>query len=150
MSDKKSQAECVVCDKFGDRLRQLRKKQGMVQKDFGDSLGVSLATITRLERGVFKPQGDFLAKLAVTYVCDIRWLLTGEGQKVEGVGTVNEDVVRDPHTYNLLKAQRDGLQEIVDIASVNQENEAESVNKLQDKVDYLNALLQIGIDNKND
>lgn len=140
MSDQKNQQECVSCDKFGERLRQLRKKEGLVQKCFGESLGVSLATITRLERGVFKPQGDFLAKLAVTYDCDIRWLLTGVEQNV----LERADVVRDPATYNMLKAQRDGLMEILDDAAANNENETGSVKKLLDKVDYLDALLQVG------
>ena len=140
MSDQVSQDECVGCDKFGERLKQVRKKEGMVQKDFGESLGVSLATITRLERGVFKPQCDFLTKLTLTYDCDPRWLLTGVAQNViDGVV-----IIRDPSIYTMLKTQRDALQEIFAAATASQKDESESVNKLRDKVDYLDALLLVG------
>lgn len=143
MIDQKYQEKCVECDKFGERLRQLRKKSGLVQKDFGDGLGVSLATITRLERGVFKPQGDFLAKLAVTYDCDVRWLLTGVGQEEtdESAGT---SVVRDPLTYEQLKARRDELREIIALVTGDGVGNDQRLERLQKKLTYLDALLLVG------
>jgi transcriptional regulator with XRE-family HTH domain len=140
MSDQKNQPKCVECDKFGERLRQLRKNEGLVQKEFGDSLGVSLATITRLERGVFKPQGDFLAKLAMTYECDIRWLLTGQQQN----GTEGEEIVRDPAIYNLLKIQHEALQEILDAAESENSDDGVKLKRVRDKIAYLDALLRVG------
>jgi transcriptional regulator with XRE-family HTH domain len=145
------QEEFGISDKFGERLRALRKKLGLVQKDFGESLGVSLATITRLERGVFNPQGDFLARLALTYECDIRWLLTGEEQKA---GREDEAVIRHPRVYNLLQAQRNDWTEIVEStmrsvqgAPLNQKLEAEKrVKDYRDGIAYIDALLKVGED----
>ena len=140
MSDKKNQAECVECDKFGERIRQVRKNLGLVQTDFGDSLGVSLATITRMERGVFKPQGDFLAKLALTYDCDIRWLLTGEEQNV----AKGSEVVRDPAIFNLLKSQRNVFLEIVAEVEGEDVDDGLRLKGVYDKLAYLDALLAVG------
>jgi transcriptional regulator with XRE-family HTH domain len=155
MNDKKTQEDFGISDKFGERLRQLRKKLGLVQKDFGESLGVSLATITRLERGVFNPQGDFLAKLALTYNCDIRWLLTGEEQKAGREGeAVGKIVVRHPRIFNLLQAQRKDWTEIVEStmrsveeAPLSQKLEAEKrVKEYRDGITYIDALLKVGED----
>lgn len=147
----------VVDDKFGERLKQIRKKQGMVQKDFGESLGVSLATITRLERGLFKPQVDFLEKLAKKYNCEIHLILTGQEKRgaVEGE-TESQQVIRHPRIYNLLKAQRTEWVEIVENAlrategsSDEERKKAEdSVKTYRDGIDYLDALLAIGIEEK--
>jgi hypothetical protein len=108
-----------------------------------------------LERGVFNPQGDFLARLALTYECDIRWLLTGEEQKAgrddEAVG---KRVVRHPRIFNLLQAQRNDWTEIVEStmrsvegAPLNQKLEAEKrVKEYMDGIAYIDALLKVGED----
>lgn len=157
MSDKNNQEEFITSDQFGERIRHLRKKLGMVQKDFGESLDVSLATITRIERGVFKPQADFLAKLALTYECDIHWLLTGEEQRVRGEGErSNKSVLRHPRIYEFLKAQRDDWSKIVDsmMKSVEMASEEEkikagdSIREYKEGIEYLDALLAVGCNDK--
>lgn len=142
--DQKNQDKFVDGDKFGERLRQLRKKEGLTQSAFGESLGgVSLATITRMERGVFKPQGDFLIKLAETYDCDLRWLLTGVAQK-EMDASADINVVRDPLTYEQLKARRDELREVIALVAGGEGHSDQRLDKLQTKLAYLEALLRVG------
>lgn len=157
MSDQNNQVEFITSDQFGERIRQLRKKLGMVQKDFGESLDVSLATITRIERGIYKPQADFLAKLALTYECDIHWLLTGEEQRGGGEGErSNKSVLRHPRIYEFLKAQRGDWSKIVDssMKSVEMASEEEklkvdaSIREYREGIAYLDALLAVGCNDK--
>ncbi|MCF6178882.1 MAG: helix-turn-helix transcriptional regulator [Geopsychrobacter sp.] len=134
---------------FGERLKQFRKKKcGLVQDEFGESLGVSLATITRLERGKVQAQGDFLAKLVELYNCDLRWLLTGESKSAE----TKSEVVRNDRIYSMLKAQRTDWQRIiectmtsVDGGTIEQKQRAEkSIEEERNGIAYLDALLAIG------
>jgi len=146
MNDEKNQEVISISDEFGSRVRHLRKKLGMVQEEFGESLGVSLATVNRLERGHFKPSAEFLAKLAVTYQCDIGWLLTGQELGRDSSVSSDTDLVRDPYMCDQIKAQREGLQEIIDRAKDDGELESQSIKRLRAKVDYLDALLEVGHD----
>jgi transcriptional regulator with XRE-family HTH domain len=151
MYDQYIQQQFVECDKFGERLRQFRKKLGLVQTEFGDKLGVSLATITRLERGVFKPQGDFLAKLALVFDCDIRWILTGIRQEEQIRDTLRR-VIRQPQIYGFLEDKRRDWDEIiqaslrlVDFVSGQEKADIEEkVAGYRQGIEYLDALLSVG------
>lgn len=158
MSDEIIQVEFATCDKFGERLRQLRKSLGLSQTAFGESLGgVSLATITRLERGIFKPQAEFLARLALTYDCDLRALLIGDSQGGGSSSTfATSQVTRHPRIYNFLKAQRTEWMDIVEktMKAVDGGNEderkmaEENIKVYREGIDYLEILLEIGVDKK--
>ena len=147
MSDYKSQENIGISDKFGERLRLYRKKLGKSQAEFSEELQVSLSSVTRMERNVFKPQGDFLARLVNVYNCDVGSMLSRKGEDESSEGKpVN--IIRDPHIYAFLKAQLDGLLEMID-AITDKENNGEVVGGLQCKVEYLNALLLIGNETKS-
>ena len=49
---------------MGDRIRELRKKQGKSQEELAYSVGMSTNTIARWERGELTPRGTSLARLA--------------------------------------------------------------------------------------
>jgi transcriptional regulator with XRE-family HTH domain len=66
---------------FGERLLKLRKHKGISQGVLADTVGCSLATISRLERqdeldGVASP---LLIKIAKTFGVPLLWLACGEG-----------------------------------------------------------------------
>ncbi len=63
---------------MGERLRQIRGD--LSQQEFADSLSVSRAYISDVERGKTKPSLELLAEVAVKYHSDIHWLVTGEHQ----------------------------------------------------------------------
>ena len=147
MTDQLSQVKLVGSDKFGERLKHFRKKMGLNQKNFGKSLGVSLATITRLERGVFKPQGDFLTKLVNIYDCDIKWLLTGVEEEINNLDSGFKDVIRDQHIYDHLKSLKEMLKEVLNDGAFGGDELNTNVQGLRDRIQYLNALLQVGKEN---
>ena len=50
---------------FGEKLRKLRKKRGLSQKDLAEKLGyVSNSYISDIEKGVFLPSKEKLKKIA--------------------------------------------------------------------------------------
>ncbi len=51
-------------EKFGEKLRVLRKRNGLTQKQVGDKLGVSRVYITQMEQGKDIPNIAMLIKIA--------------------------------------------------------------------------------------
>jgi len=51
---------------IGDRLRDLRKRALLTQKELADKSGVGVTTIIRIERNQVEPQGSTIRKLAGT------------------------------------------------------------------------------------
>lgn len=57
-------AKSEVHKKFGARLQQLRKKQGLTQEDLADAIGVDHSYMGFVERGERNPTLDKISKLA--------------------------------------------------------------------------------------
>ena len=49
---------------IGERIRKLRKKNGLSQAELGETVGVESNTISRWERNDLIPKGTFLARVA--------------------------------------------------------------------------------------
>ena len=49
---------------LSDRLLQLKKENGLLQKEIAASIGISLRSYQRYESGERKPDSDILEKLA--------------------------------------------------------------------------------------
>lgn len=49
---------------FGARLRKLRKEKSITQEGLAASVGVTLVSISNMERGIYAPKFDHLEKLA--------------------------------------------------------------------------------------
>lgn len=64
---------------MNERLKLLRKKLGLTQEEFAESLGTVFTAISKYELGKIKPGSEFLFKLNKLYRTNINWLLTGEG-----------------------------------------------------------------------
>lgn len=64
--------------KFGETLKNLREIKGITQKDLGDYLGVSRATIAGYETKNHQPDYEKLEKLARYFEVSIDYLLTGD------------------------------------------------------------------------
>jgi len=49
---------------FGKRLQQLRRRAGISQEKLADSTGLTVESISNMERGIFGPKFDNLEKIA--------------------------------------------------------------------------------------
>lgn len=64
---------------IGDRFRELRKKLGFRQSDFGKIFSLSQDAISAIETGRNKPTIGVLIKLYKDYDVNLGWLLVGDG-----------------------------------------------------------------------
>ena len=69
---------------FGDRMAGAREAQGLTQEDLARRLGVKLKTIQAWEDDLSEPRANRLQMMAGLLNVSIRWLLTGEGDGLDG------------------------------------------------------------------
>jgi transcriptional regulator with XRE-family HTH domain len=60
--------------KFGKKLRQLRKERDFTQEKLSDKTGLSIESISNIERGIFGPKFDNLEKIAKVLKIDVKQL----------------------------------------------------------------------------
>lgn len=66
---------------FGTRLRALREKAGLTQRELARLAGIEAMQISRYERGVGYPAVETLLALAKTLDVDLDYLLLGKTEK---------------------------------------------------------------------
>ncbi|MDZ4094822.1 MAG: helix-turn-helix transcriptional regulator [Paracoccaceae bacterium] len=69
---------------FGDRVAGARDAAGLSQEDLSRRLGVKLRTVQGWEDDLLDPRANKLQMLAGMLNVSIRWLLTGEGDGLDG------------------------------------------------------------------
>lgn len=69
---------------FGDRMAAAREAAGMTQADLARRLGVRLGTIRNWEDDLAEPRANRLQMMAGMLNVSLRWLMTGEGEGLEG------------------------------------------------------------------
>ena len=81
---------------FGDKLSQLRKKNGLSQEELGEKLNVTRQTISKWELGQTKPDADKLLEICRVLDADFNQLVDDkrvfENNKVNT--NINSDDVR--------------------------------------------------------
>ncbi|MEO2082925.1 MAG: S24 family peptidase [Desulfurobacteriaceae bacterium] len=89
---------------IGQRIKELRKKLGLSQEEFGKKLGVTLRTIARYERGETNIPDRTLRQIEQTFNVNPEWLRHGKGEmfrpkpksNLEFLGAVPFDFVLMP------------------------------------------------------
>ncbi|MDE6707867.1 MAG: helix-turn-helix domain-containing protein [Oscillospiraceae bacterium] len=68
-------------ESFGQRIRYLRTKKGMTQKELAKALYVSESTVSGWERGRAEPSIDFIIKLTASLQTSLNYLIIGNKKK---------------------------------------------------------------------
>jgi len=78
-----------VVSVLGDRIKELRKEEGLTQKDFALQFRLSKSHMSKIESSLSKPSALVIS--AICSFCNVneKWLLTGEGEKYTSIDTVN-------------------------------------------------------------
>lgn len=71
-------AEISYRHEIGGRLRCLRERHGLKQKEFAVRLQLTQPTIVRYESGDRAPDAYILMRIARAYNVDLNWLLLGD------------------------------------------------------------------------
>lgn len=61
---------------IGNRIKTKRKQQNKTQEQLAEELSVTVGYISQLERGITKPNLEFLAKLSCSLNCDIAFFIS--------------------------------------------------------------------------
>lgn len=69
---------------FGDRVTGAREARGMTRKQLAERLGVRVKTLESWEEDRADPRANKLQMLAGVLGVSLMWLLTGEGDGVDG------------------------------------------------------------------
>lgn len=67
---------------IGNRLKNLRNKNDLTQKNVASKLGLNNKTLSGYENDVSTPDADTLAVLAKFYGVSVNYLITGESDAV--------------------------------------------------------------------
>ncbi|MCU0288504.1 MAG: helix-turn-helix domain-containing protein [Acidobacteria bacterium] len=70
---------------IGERLKEIRKKNHIQQKEMAAALNVAASYLCEIENGNAKPGPDFFIKLANVYNVNLNYLLLGSGDMF-GIG----------------------------------------------------------------
>ena len=66
-----------------ERIKELRKTLGLTLEEFGNKLGVTKTTISRIENGVNSVTNQMLTSICRTFDVREEWLRDGEGEMFE-------------------------------------------------------------------
>lgn len=66
--------------RFGERLKQVRVKSGLTQKQFAERIKSSQSTVVRLEAGTRMAEAFLVEQIADQFGCNVEWLVTGKGR----------------------------------------------------------------------
>lgn len=81
--------------KFAERLKAIRKKQGLSQQALADKIGVHFTQVSRYERGDFKPNSDAMTKMAKVLNTTVDYLMNGTTTEVaQNAGLEKEILAR--------------------------------------------------------
>jgi len=86
-----SSEDLIDWAKIGERLRQIRKKSRLSQREFGRQFGISQNMISLYEKGKSRASVEFYMRVAQLGGRTIEWLLTGqEDQTLETLREMRE------------------------------------------------------------
>ncbi len=91
---------------FGDRLAGAREAAGMSQSEFARRLGVKKSTIIAWENDLSEPRANRLSMMAGMINVSIMWLLTGEGEGMDGPDEMAENNIELADAVAELRAIR--------------------------------------------
>lgn len=98
----------VERESAGDRVRKVRKDEGLSQAAFAERIGYSVGQVRVVEYHSITPSNDFLAKVASVFGISFNWLLTGEGEEKAVEKTVVDEALiewleKNPDVVNELR-----------------------------------------------
>jgi len=82
-------------EKIHERLKILRQKLGLTQKEFGEKIGKSWITINRWEAGDRPIPEPILYQIALTFGVSYEWLKTGQGEIFEKKPSIEEIILAE-------------------------------------------------------
>ena len=75
---------------IGSKIKELRIKRSVTQKELAKQTGISLGAIQGYEQNRYKPKFEQLQKIAVALHCDVRHLMPNEFDVIENIPVLKD------------------------------------------------------------
>ena len=83
-------------ESIGDRVKKLRKEKGLTMLEFGESIGMSKASISGIEAGKNGPSEQTVRLICSMYSVEYFWLKNGNGNMYRNeTDILIEDLVKE-------------------------------------------------------
>ncbi|MGN1346450.1 MAG: helix-turn-helix domain-containing protein [Eubacteriales bacterium] len=99
---------------FREKLKEIRKREGITQQEAARRLGVSLGAVGNWESGKRTPDAEMLGRIADTFGVSVDYLLgreEDEGSVPTELDRCIEQLKKRPELVNLLSLTRNASQE---------------------------------------
>lgn len=67
-------------EQLGERIKSVRKAMGLTMEEFGKKLGMTKASVSRIENGINGPSEQTVRLICSTFGVDYTWLTQGTGE----------------------------------------------------------------------
>jgi transcriptional regulator with XRE-family HTH domain len=71
--------DTVELIEFGKRVKEIRRRLNISQKDFASTIGISSSSLSEIESGKTKPGYEFFKNITLEYNVNNQYLHTGKG-----------------------------------------------------------------------
>ena len=113
-----------------DRLKELRKKLGLKQRDIAERLGVDTGSVGQWESGIRLIPKTRIYQLCKEYNVNRHWLETGEGEMFEPKVEPEVDEIKRQFVEAIIKQLTDDQRQVIYDAVMNEaEREKEAAEK---------------------
>lgn len=90
---------------INDRIRELRKGKGLTMEQFGDVIGLTKATVSRLESGAVSATEQTVKSICREFGVSEVWLRTGDGPMLDDTsGSILDRLVAEYHLNDRKRA----------------------------------------------
>ena len=112
----------------GERVREIRKAKGLTLDKFGDKVGVTKQTVSRIENGINNLTDQMFLSICREFAVNEQWLRTGEGEMfIEQ--TRDEEI--EQFIGDLLRDEEDNFKKrLVSVLAALDEDEWETLEKI--------------------
>lgn len=98
---------------LGDRIKTVRKAQGLTQADFGKKIGISLSGVSMLEKGTNNPSEQTIRAICSEFSINRDWLVDGVGE-MQATRPFVPELVRVLRNHPALKAVLESMVDVMD------------------------------------
>lgn len=108
----------------GGRIKDMRKKLGLTQKELAERMGVKDAVISQYETGIRMPKYETIVRFAAAMGVSPYAIIGFDNQAPEGMGDFNAAVLNQygPHFFKLMDC----------FAKLNEAGQLEAVKRVQE------------------
>lgn len=97
---------------MNNRIREVRQSAGLSMKAFGDRIGISSASVSKIETGINNPSEQTIRAICSEFHISRLWLEQGMGEMKEA-STLIPDLVRVLRQYPALQSALEGIMDVM-------------------------------------